>query len=262
MCQRWLRVTLLWVVVAVLTVLCAPPLAARETGADIGARERTRAQVRAPRTFFEWMLRGGILMIPITGCSVVSLAFVIERFLALRKRRIVAPTFFEDVSDLVRDGEIARAQALCRESRLPLAQLLHAILLCANGTRADMEAALENEGGRVVWDLRQNGKILGIVANIVTLLGLLGTVFGMISAFEGYAWQQGSPRPEVLAVGIYEALITTAAGLSIAIPSLFFYHYFRGKADALVREMEELGLELINIVLENRPPAPRGGGLR
>ena len=122
---------------------------------------------------------------------------------------------------------------------------------------------LESEGARVIWELRRNGKALGVIAGVAPLLGLLGTVWGMIRAFAAfaqYAGVQGVPPTERLAVGINEALITTAAGLLVAIPCLLFYHLFHGRADALVRDMEDSALDLIHVLTQRRRGSPKREG--
>lgn len=243
---------LLMLCVAVVFLFLAIPEVRGEVAVDTDALPQVEA--RMPTSFFDLIRKGRWLMAPIIACSIIGLAFVIERGVGLRRNVVMPGAFFETAADLVRSDDALAAEALCREQDTPLAKLLRAILLCEGGGRMDMEAALENEGGRVIWQMRRNGKVLGVIAGVSPLLGLLGTVWGMIRAFETYALAQGAPRPEVLAVGIYEALITTAAGLTVAIPCLLFHHYFRGRADSMVREMEDLGLEFINIVQKKDAP--------
>ena len=112
---------------------------------------------------------------------------------------------------------------------------------------------LEDAGGRELWDLRRKAKPLGVISNVTPLLGLLGTVLGIIQAFSDVASQQGAiGNPRELADGIYQALITTAAGLSVAIPAFLFYHFFQDKAEALVRDIEEKSLSLIAAIVHRR----------
>jgi len=134
-----------------------------------------------------------------------------------------------------------------------MSRVLAAVLRCANTSQAEMEAMLEDAGARELWQLRRNAKPLGIVSNVAPLLGLLGTVFGIIRAFEVVATHESAiGNPRMLATGVYEALITTAAGLCVAIPAFTFYHYFQNKADAFVRDIEEKSLALISIIIELR----------
>lgn len=212
-------------------------------------------------SFLDLIRKGRWLMIPIILCSIFGLAFVFERLLFLRRKKHMRQDFYSRIKEMANIGKVEEALQICSENKTTLSRLLRSVLLCDGGARAEMEASLEAEGGRVTWDLRRNGKALGIIANIAPLLGLLGTVLGMIRAFETYAVASGgAPRPELLAVGIYEALITTAAGLTVAIPSLFFYHYFRGKADNMVREMEEFGLDIMHTLLRRRKEEAESAG--
>jgi len=216
-------------------------------------------------TIFQLITRGGWLMAPIILASVLGLAFIFERFIGLRHSRALPAALYDEIADLAGRGETERAEAACREGASPLSRVLRSVLLVADGTRMEMESSLENEGARVVWELRRNGKALGVIAGVAPLLGLLGTVWGMIQAFDTfarYARIQGVPPTEQLAKGINKALITTAAGLVVAIPCLLFHHYFRGRADTLVREMEDQGLELINVVTQARSRRSEGGPQR
>jgi biopolymer transport protein ExbB len=116
----------------------------------------------------------------------------------------------------------------------------------------EMEAALEEAGSRELYDLRRNARPLGVVADVAPLLGLMGTVIGMIKAFEVVAHSGALGRTELLAEGIGEALITTAFGLAVAVPSIIAYHYFRARADGFVRAMEDECLDIVNALRRMR----------
>ena len=115
-----------------------------------------------------------------------------------------------------------------------------------------MEVALEETGARVLYDLRKNARPLAVIADVSPLLGLMGTVLGMIKAFEVVARSGALGQAEMLAAGIAEALLTTAFGLSVAVPSLIFYHYFRGKGDGLVRQMEDTCIGIMRDLRKQR----------
>ena len=207
----------------------------------------------APSTMFDYFLAGGILMWPILLCSLVALAVVLERMVDLRRSKVVDDHLHAQILQLVEDEGTERAMARAEADSLPMSKVLTSVLRCANTSEADMGAMLEDAGARELWQLRRNAKPLGIVSNVAPLLGLLGTVFGIIRAFEDVAAQEAAVgNSRMLATGVYEALITTAAGLCVAIPAFAFYHYFQNKADALVRDVEEKALALISIIIQVR----------
>jgi biopolymer transport protein ExbB len=224
------------------------------------------AAADAPETLLEYFLAGGPLMWVILACSVVGLAFVIERCVNLRRSKNLDDATYRRIMELVEQQDAQMARAHARENPGPMSRVLASVLSCARSPRAEMETMLEDAGARELWQLRRNSKPLGIIASVAPLLGLLGTVLGIIRAFRDVAMQEGAiGNPKMLANGIYEALITTAAGLTVAIPMLLFYHYFRGKAEDLVREIEEKSLQLIAHIMHLRgdeAAAPETGGTR
>ena len=207
----------------------------------------------APETVLDYFVAGGKLMWVILACSVVGFAFVIERVVNLRRSNVVNDTDFARIMESLesRGPEAARARATERPS--PMSRVLANVLSCAASPQSEMETMLEDAGARELWQLRRNAKPLGIISNITPLLGLLGTVLGIIKAFRDVATEEGAiGNPKLLAEGIYEALLTTAAGLTVAIPAFLFFHFFMGKADALVRDIEEKALVLIAALMRLR----------
>ncbi len=190
---------------------------------------------------------GGWLMLPILLCSVLALAIVVERFWSLQRKRIVPRHLVAQVWHWQRSGEIddQRIEALSKSS--PLGRVLAAGLLNREHPREIMKESVEESGRQVVHELERYLNTLGTIASITPLLGLLGTVIGMIHVFTAIT-SMGVGNPTVLAGGISQALITTAAGLSVAIPSLMFYRYFRGRVDELVLKMEDEALKLIDVM--------------
>lgn len=190
---------------------------------------------------------GGWLMLPILLCSVIALAIVGERFWSLQRRRIVPTQLVAQIWNWHRNGELddQRIEALGRSS--PLGKVLAAGLVNRNHSREIMKESIEETGRQVVLELERYLNTLGTIASITPLLGLLGTVIGMIKVFAAIT-THGIGNPTVLAGGISEALITTAAGLSVAIPSLIFYRHFRGRVDELVVRMEEEALKLLDVM--------------
>jgi biopolymer transport protein ExbB len=186
-------------------------------------------------------------MLPIILCSVVAVAIIGERFWVLKQEKVVPNNLVAQVWQLHRKHELnAERIKLLRDSS-PLGRILAAGLINMQHERDVMKEAIEETGRQVVLELERFLNTLGTIASITPLLGLLGTVIGMIKVFAAIT-AQGVGNPTVLAGGISEALITTAAGLSVAIPSLMFYRYFRGRVDMLVIKMEEEALKLVEVI--------------
>ena len=187
---------------------------------------------------------GGWLMVPILLCSIGAMAIVVERFWTLRRRRIVPENLVARVRQWARNGELneERIRALRRGSSL--GRILAAGLGTRDRDREVMKESIEDVGRHVVHDLERYLNALGTIAAISPLLGLLGTVIGMIKVF-AVITTQGVGDPGVLASGISEALLTTAAGLTVAIPALMFHRYFRGRVDELVVTMEAEALKMV-----------------
>jgi biopolymer transport protein ExbB len=211
--------------------------------------------VTPPETLFDYFRKGGKLMWAILACSVVVVAFAFERMAALKRERVIDNAAYREIVRLAEHEGPANALSYARSNNTPMARVLAGVLTCAGSPRAELGTVVEDAGGRELWELQRNTKPLGIISNIAPLLGLLGTVFGIIRAFSDVAREGAIGNPKMLAGGIYEALITTAAGLSVAIPAFLLYHFFRGKADALVREIEEKALHLI-AVMSGEPGEP------
>ncbi len=195
----------------------------------------------------EIMLAGGWLMLPIILCSVIAVAIIIERFLALRSARVMPPAVPGQVRQWAQQQELdaKHIEQLRRSS--PLGRVLAAALDNRDRTRDVIKEAVEDTGRHVVHELERFLNTLGTIAGMAPLLGLLGTVVGMIKVFSAIM-VQGVGDPNELAGGISEALITTAAGLTVAIPAYFFYRYFRGLVRAYVLQMEQEALTLIQAI--------------
>ncbi len=186
-------------------------------------------------------------MLPIILSSVAAVAIIVERFWALKQEKIVPANLVAHVWSLHKKNELNRERLKALRGSSPLGRILAAGLLNMHHDREVMKEAIEDTGRQVVVELERFLNTLGTIASITPLLGLLGTVIGMIKVFTAIT-AMGVGNPTVLAGGISEALITTAAGLSVAIPSLMFYRYFRGKVDMLVLKMEEEALKLVEVM--------------
>lgn len=188
--------------------------------------------------------KGGAIMYPLIFCSWLALGIAFERSYHLRRKKIINPDFLKNIRKHWQKQEAKKAIELCRLYDTCLSRILKAGLFRFNYGIIEIERAIEGMGQHEASLLNSNLRILGVIANLAPMLGLLGTVLGMIKAFAVIS-QSGTGNPGLVANGISEALITTAAGLAIGIPALASYHYFRGKIDRFVFEMEEISLQLI-----------------
>lgn len=195
----------------------------------------------------EFLRSGGWLMLPILACSVISLAIIIERSLALRRSVVTPAGLSADIDRAIAQGQldVDRIASLRRGSAL--GQVLAAGLATAQSDPGRVQEAVEDAGRHVIHGLERYLNALSTIAATTPLLGLLGTVIGMIKVFAAIT-TSGVGDPQVLAGGIYEALITTAAGLSIGIPSLMFHRYFRGRINELTVEIEQQALRLLDLL--------------
>ena len=195
----------------------------------------------------EVLLSGGWLMIPILICSVLSLAISLERLLVLRVKKVAPKDLMSNIWLLINNGHMTNERMEDIKQQSPLGAVIVAGYKNANQSRERMQESIQETASIVVHDLERNLTALGTVAAIAPLLGLLGTVIGMIKVFSTIMIQ-GSGDAAILAGGISEALITTAAGMFVAIPTLIFHRYFHRKVDTLVLEMEQEAVKLVDSV--------------
>ncbi len=195
----------------------------------------------------EIIYAGGWLMLPILLCSTLAVAIILERFWTLRKRKVTPKGLGATVEDLAARHELDLLHINRLRSDSPLGRVYAAALANRNRPREIIKEAVEDVGRHVVHDLERFLNTLGTIAGITPLLGLLGTVIGMIKVFSAIMIS-GVGDAQVLAGGISQALITTASGLTVAIPSYFFYRYFRGRVAEYVISMEEKAIYLIDCI--------------
>jgi biopolymer transport protein ExbB len=186
---------------------------------------------------WEIVRAGGPFIWPILLCSVIAAAIILERLWTLQPRRIMPADLTRRIWALVEAGQINDKVIAALETNSPLGKLLAMGLTCRHRPRAVMMERLEDEGRHVAGDLDRFLNTLGTIAGVAPLMGLLGTVMGIIKAFNAI-YEGGMGDPRLLSGGISEALITTAAGLSVAIPSYIAYRYLRGRVDRIVSQME------------------------
>ncbi|MEZ5484271.1 MAG: MotA/TolQ/ExbB proton channel family protein [Lysobacteraceae bacterium] len=203
----------------------------------------------------ELLMAGGWVMWPILICSAIALAIILERFWTLRRSAVLPPRLGEEVRAWAGSHQIDDAHVESLKQNSPLGELLAAALAVRQRPREVIKERVEDVGRHVVHRMERFLNTLGTVAGIAPLLGLLGTVFGMIRMFLGIL-ENGVGDASRLAGGIGEALISTAAGLCVAIPALMFYRYFRGRVAEYVVEMEEQAIQLIDM-LDAKPARAR-----
>jgi biopolymer transport protein ExbB len=200
---------------------------------------------------FELVKAGGWLMVPIIACSIAAMAIIFERFWALRRRRVMPGDLQVKIWRWHQHGQLNRQHIAELRDSSPVGRIMAAGLVNRGHSREVMKEAIAEVGRQVVVELERYLNTLGTIASITPLLGLLGTVIGMIKVFTVIT-SAGVGDPGVLAGGISEALITTAAGLSVAIPSLIFHRYFTGRVDRLAIGMEEQALKIVEVIQGER----------
>lgn len=195
-------------------------------------------------SLFDMLLDGGPVMVPIALCSVVALTYTVERSLRMRAGRLGNARLAKNLVAAVRDEGLDKGQELCSQSKTPMARILGAGIARRGASALEIDKAVEDAGGREVRRMASHLRPLVVVAMIAPLLGLLGTVWGMIQAFTNIATADGLGKPELLAEGISQALMTTAAGLAVAIPTHAAYFWLRSRIDGFVRRVEDAHVEL------------------
>lgn len=257
-----------WAVWALAAVMCTGlwtvvPAAVAQTedhplgpGAAVGPEQAAKTEPVAEQEpiptedLWDIVRDGGPLMIPIAVCSLILVAFVLERTISLRRGRVIPRPFVKRFLKQLSDGELDRDKALqlCADSRSPVAEVFAGAVRKWGRPAVEVEQAIIDSGERVTNGLRRNLRVLNGVATVAPLLGLLGTVVGMIRAFNNIATADALGRPERLAEGISEALLTTAAGLSVAIPALIFYLFFVSRVDRLIIDIDSMGQDVVNVI--------------
>ncbi|MFM1897371.1 MAG: hypothetical protein RLZZ385_2445 [Pseudomonadota bacterium] len=194
---------------------------------------------------------GGWLMLPIILCSILAIAIIIERFWTLSAARITPKYVLAQVWTWIKNNQLDSTKLKELRMSSPLGQILAAGLLSSKYGRAAMIESIEQTAAQVVHDMERHLNTLGTIAAVTPLLGLLGTVVGMIRVFSEIMLQ-GTGNANALAGGISEALITTAAGLTVAIPTYMFYRYFTRKVDSLVLNLEQESIKLVDALHSDR----------
>lgn len=200
---------------------------------------------------FQMFLKGGLIMWPILFCSVLGLAVVIDRYIILRRAKINIPAFMVRIRGLLKKKDVSGAISYCMEEKSPVANIIRKGLKKYKLGHERVKEAIENAGQQEIGKLEKGLSILATVAGIAPLLGFLGTVTGMISAFMRIEDLAGAANPSDLAGGIWEALMTTAFGLIVGIPALAFYNYFLNRVKKLVGDMETVANDVVDVIQDS-----------
>ncbi|MEG1998844.1 MAG: MotA/TolQ/ExbB proton channel family protein, partial [Bacteroidales bacterium] len=195
-------------------------------------------------------LKGGIIMIPLLLLSVIAIYVFIERYIAIRKAAYEDNTFMLRIKDYIHEGDIDAARTLCKKSDTPYARLIEKGISRLGRPMNDVLVAIENTGNLEVAKLERGFPWLATAAAGAPMLGFLGTVTGMVRAFYSMAEAGSSADITVLSTGIYEALVTTVAGLIVGIIALFAYNYLVARVDGVVNNLEAKTMEFMDLLNE------------
>ena len=228
-----------------------------------GAAEGVRQQTTPRMSMLELLLKGRWFMLPIGACSLLGLAIIVERLVALRRTVVIPSGFLAGLKSVFRGDreDLTAGLKYCGANDCPFGRVAAAGIRKLHKGEAGVEQAIEDAGANEISKLRRNLRMLYGVAAVAPMLGLLGTVWGMIQAFQVTSQAGLGDRGEKLATGIYEALVTTFGGLIVAIPALIFYYHFLSKIDAIVHEMNEQSIEFVeHYILQGEATGAPGAG--
>ena len=199
---------------------------------------------------YAFLLKGGPIVVAIGLCSIIALGIFLERLWRLQRHRVLDLDFVDRIHTLAKEKRISDALLLCEQNASTISRIYTAILGNNAKPRATLKEIAEESGRSESVKLERYVEVIGTVAMLTPLLGLLGTVLGMIRVFQRIE-EFGLGDPGVFASGIWEALITTAVGLSVAIPALIFHRYLQSHIEQLVAEMEDLSISIIEVITQD-----------
>lgn len=209
-------------------------------------------------TFFDLMIEGGILMIPIILLFIISIYVIVERWSALNRTHVSPEKFLGSIESMLTSGTGGAASAMnyCDDFDKPLARIIKAGIKRLGRPIRDIEDAIDNAGKKEIFFLEKRMNWLATIAGVAPLLGFTGTVTGMIEAFMEIQSLQGNVNPSALAGGIWEALITTAAGLIVGLIAFGFYNFLLGKINRSIFELENASADFLDLL---QSPAKKEG---
>src|SRR5205085_4141014 len=217
------------------------------------------AQIVTPETtpeqaisLWELTLKGGPLMIPIILSSFVAIYIFVERVLTINRANQDQSAFMTRIKELVQRGDINGARVLCAQFDSPVARMIEKGVSRIGSPLKNIEASVENTGKIEIFKLEKNLSILATVAGVAPMMGFLGTVMGMVSAFIAIAQEEGSVGPKLLASGIYQAMVTTVAGLIVGIIAYLAYNYLVTRVSKVVHKMEYSSVEFVDLLQESK----------
>jgi biopolymer transport protein ExbB len=203
-------------------------------------------------SFWELAMAGGPLMIPLVICSVIAIYIFVERILTINKANVSSDAFMGRIKELVLKGDINGAKILCSQHDTPVARMIEKGVARIGSPLKNIEASIENVGKIEVFRLEKNLSVLATIAGAAPMIGFLGTVIGMVSAFIAIAQEEGSVSPKLLADGIYTAMVTTVAGLIVGIIAYLGYNFLVTRVSKVVHRMEYSSIEFIDLLQEPR----------
>ncbi len=205
-------------------------------------------------SFFDLMVEGGVLMIPILVLFLISIYVIVERWSALSRSHTDTTRFLGSIEGMLKSGKQSDAIAYCDDFDKPLARIIKAGIKRLGRPIRDIEDAIDNAGKKEIFFLEKKMNWLATIAGVAPLIGFTGTVTGMIEAFMDIQSLQGNVNPSALAGGIWEALITTAAGLIVGLIAFGFYNFLLGKINRSIFELENASADFIDLL---QSPAPK-----
>lgn len=210
--------------------------------------------ITQPDTLSVWNLamKGGPVMIPIAICSVVAVYIFFERLSTINKANKYPETFITQIKDLVQRGDINGARLLCTQYDTPIARMIEKGVARIGSPLKTIEASVENVAKLELFKLEKNLSVIATIAGAAPMMGFLGTVMGMVGAFIAIAQEEGSVSPKLLANGIYEAMVTTVAGLVVGIIAYLGYNYLVTRVSKMVHKMEYTSIEFLDLLQEPR----------
>lgn len=210
------------------------------------------AEASESLSLIDLLFKGGFMMIPIILLSFIAIYIFTERMLTIKKASQTSPQFMERVKRHVASGDINGARLLCADENTPIAKMIEKGISRIGSPLKNIEVAIENVGKIEVYNLEKNLSVLATIAGAAPMLGFLGTVTGMIQAFIAIAQHEGTVSPKLLSSGIYEAMLTTAAGLVVGIVAYLGYNYLVTRVQKLIHSMEYSSIDFIDLLQEPR----------
>ena len=205
-----------------------------------------------PVRLIELLIKGGFMMVPIFLLSILAIYIFVERMLHIKKASRTTDEFFNNIKESVLRGDVNAAKLICAQNETPIARMIEKGLSRLGTQLKNIEASIENVGRIEIYKLEKNLSMLATISGAAPMIGFLGTVTGMIRAFISIAQEEGTISPKLLSSGIYEAMITTAAGLFVGIIAYLGYNYLVTRVQKLIYRMEYTSINFLDLLQEPR----------